>query len=83
MDINVSKPMKEARPAVPYESSYKVGVESNRRIREEDEWIFGGLTYTDMPIAQIAYPSQNMFKDGTGVLLGAYGYGPTSYKFNT
>ena len=83
LDINVSKSMKEAMAAVPYETSYKVGLEFNRRFWEEDEWIYGGLTYTDMPIAQIAYPSENMFKDGTGVLLGAYGYGPTSYKFNT
>jgi monoamine oxidase len=75
--------MKQAMAAVPYETSYKVGLEFNRRFWEEDEWIYGGLTYTDMPIAQIAYPSEDMFKDGPGVLLGAYGYGPTSYKFNT
>ncbi|MDN5666091.1 flavin monoamine oxidase family protein [Psychrobacter celer] len=83
LDINVSKPMKQAMAAVPYDTSYKVGLEFKRRFWEEDEWIYGGLTYTNMPITQIAYPSEDMFKDGTGVLLGAYGFGATSYKFNT
>ena len=81
--INVSKPMADAMAAVPYETSFKVGLEFKLRFWEEDEWIYGGVTYTDMPIQQISYPSQNMFKQGSGVLLGGYGYGPTSYKFNT
>ena len=83
LDINVSKPMKQAMAAVPYDTSFKVGLEFKRRFWEEDEWIYGGVTYTDMPITQISYPSQDMFKDGPGVLLGGYGFGETSYKFNT
>lgn len=83
LDINVSKPMKQAMAAVPYETSFKVGLEFNRRFWEEDEWIYGGVTYTDMPITQISYPSDNMFKEGPGVLLGGYGFGETSYKFTT
>ncbi len=82
IDINVSKPLKQAMASVPYDTSYKVGLEFKRRFWEEDEWIYGGITYTDLPITQIAYPSQNMFSDGSGVLLGAYGFGATSYKFN-
>ncbi|WP_201618290.1 flavin monoamine oxidase family protein [Psychrobacter urativorans] len=83
LDINVSKPMKQAIAAVPYDTSFKVGLEFNRRFWEEDEWIYGGVTYTDLPITQISYPSQNMFGNGSGVLLGGYGFGATSYKFNT
>ena len=83
LDINVSKPMKQAMAAVPYETSFKVGLEFKRRFWEEDEWIYGGVTYTDMPITQISYPSGEMFKDGPGVLLGGYGFGETSYKFTT
>ncbi len=83
MDINVSEPMKKAMAAIPYETSFKVGLEFKRRFWEEDEWIYGGVTYTDMPITQISYPSGDMFKDGPGVLLGGYGFGETSYKFTT
>lgn len=83
LDINVSGAMKQAMAAVPYDTSYKVGLEFKRRFWEEDEWIYGGVTYTDMPITQISYPSENFFSSGSGVLLGAYGFGATSYKFNT
>lgn len=82
LDINVSKSMKQAMAAVPYETSFKVGLEFKRRFWEQDEWIYGGVTYTDMPITQISYPSDNMFSDGPAALLGAYGFGETSYKFN-
>ena len=81
--INVSKPMSEAISAVPYDTGCKVGLEFKRRFWEEDEWIYGGNTYTDMPIQQIAYPSHNLFKKGSGVLLGAYAFTETAYKFNT
>ena len=83
IDINVSEPMKQAMAAVPYDSSFKVGLEFKRRFWEEDEWIYGGITYTDLPITQISYPSQDLFTSGSGVLLGAYGFGEASYKFNS
>ncbi|CAM3987169.1 flavin monoamine oxidase family protein [Psychrobacter arenosus] len=81
--INVSTAMSQAIAAVPYDTSFKVGLEFNRRFWEEDEWIYGGVSYTDMPITQISYPSQDMFSDKPGVLLGGYGFGPTSYKWST
>ncbi len=83
IDINVSEPMKQAMAAVPYDTSFKVGLEFKRRFWEEDEWIYGGITYTDLPITQISYPSQDLFTSGSGVLLGAYGFGEASYKFNS
>ena len=43
-----------------------------RRFWEQDEQIYGGITYTDLPIGQISYPSSGFFGGGKGVLLGAY-----------
>lgn len=83
LEVEVSSAMKEAIAAVPYETSFKVGLEFNRRFWEEDEWIYGGVSYTDMPINQISYPSNGLFTKGPAVLLGGYSYGPASYKFNT
>ena len=37
--------------------SVKVGLQFKRRFWEEDEQIYGGITYTDLPIRQISYPS--------------------------
>jgi monoamine oxidase len=49
-----------------------VGLQFKRRFWEEDEQIYGGITYTDLPIGQISYPSSHFFSAGKGVLLGAY-----------
>src|SRR5690606_26271718 len=48
---------------------------------EEDERIYGGISYTDLPITQISYPSTDYFSSGKGVLLNAYMFGPTSVEF--
>ncbi len=82
IDIQVGGPMKAAIGAVPYASSVKVGLQMKRRFWEEDESIFGGVSYTNLPITQISYPSTGFNKGGKGVLLGCYTWnGPNSYEF--
>ena len=82
LSINVSPPMKAAIDAVPYASAVKFGLQFSRRFWEEDEHIFGGISYTDLPIRQISYPSTNFNAGGKGVLLGGYTFdGPNSYEF--
>jgi monoamine oxidase len=70
--MNVGGPMARAIAAVPYASSVKVGLQFKRRFWETDEHIYGGVSYTDLPIGQISYPSSGYLGDGKGVLLGAY-----------
>jgi monoamine oxidase len=70
--MNVDAPMAKAITAVPYCTGLKVGLQFKRRFWEEDEQIYGGITYTDLPIGQISYPSSHFFAAGKGVLLGAY-----------
>lgn len=70
--MNVGGPMAQAIAAVPYCPGLKVGLQFKRRFWEEDEQIYGGVTYTDLPIGQISYPSSRFFDGGKGVLLGAY-----------
>jgi len=80
--INVSARMKAAIDAVPYASAVKFGLQFSRRFWEEDEHIFGGITYTDLPIRQISYPCTGLNAGGKGVLLGGYTFdGPNSYEF--
>ncbi|MDR1975739.1 MAG: flavin monoamine oxidase family protein [Campylobacteraceae bacterium] len=81
--INVSKSLKEAIDAVPYESSVKVGLQFKRRFWEEDDDIYGGITYTDTPISTIGYPNTDYGKPGKGVLLGAYIWGRNAYEFTS
>ena len=82
IDINVSARMRAAIQAVPYLSSVKVGLQFKRRFWEEDDHIFGGVSYTDLPISEISYPSSRFNTTGKGVLLGCYTWNGThSYEF--
>ncbi len=44
--------------------SVKVGLQFKRRFWEEDEAIYGGISYTDLPIRKIGYPSNYGFNGG-------------------
>jgi monoamine oxidase len=80
--IDVGGPMKAAIDAVPYAASVKIGLQFKRRFWEEDEAIYGGISFTDLPIQQIAYPNSGFNGNGRGVLLGAYLFGgPNAYEF--
>jgi monoamine oxidase len=73
-----------ASDAVPYVPSVKIGLQFKRRFWEEDEAIYGGISYTDLPIRQIAYPNTGFNSTAKGVLLGAYLFdGPNAYEFTS
>jgi monoamine oxidase len=78
--IDVGAKMQAAIAAVPYAASVKIGLQFKRRFWEEDEAIYGGISYTDMPIQTIGYP-QSGFHAEKGVLLGAYMFGPNAFEF--
>lgn len=82
IEHNFGPDMTAAIEDVSYASSIKVGLEFKRRFWEQDEHIYGGISYTDTPITLISYPSTNFFSDGPGVLLAAYSWGAASYQFN-
>jgi monoamine oxidase len=80
--LDVGAPMRNAINAVPYGSAAKIGLQFRRRFWEEDEQIYGGITYTDLPIWQIGYPNTSYGSAGKGVLLGAYVFdSPYAYEF--
>ncbi|WP_249158026.1 flavin monoamine oxidase family protein [Bradyrhizobium jicamae] len=82
LPLDVSGPMKNAIEAVPYAGSVKIGLQFKRRFWEEDEAIYGGISFTDLPIRQIAYPNYGFNRSGRGILLGAYLFeGANSYEF--
>jgi monoamine oxidase len=84
LPLDVSSPMKAAIDAVPYAASVKIGLQFKRRFWEEDEAIYGGISFTDLPIQQIAYPNTGFNRTGRGVLLGAYLFGgPNAYEFTS
>ncbi len=79
--MNVSAKKKVAINVIPYGAGLKVGLQMKRRFWEEDERIYGGLTYTSQPNAMIGYPMWDYFSKGKGVLLGAYVMGAGAFLF--
>ncbi|HEX8413687.1 MAG TPA: flavin monoamine oxidase family protein, partial [Sphingomicrobium sp.] len=81
--MNVGTPMQQALYALPYSPSAKVGTQMKRRFWEEDDNIYGGISYTDLPNAMISYPSTDYFKNGKGVLLAGYTFGANAVEFTS
>jgi monoamine oxidase len=74
LDHGLSSGMAAAISAARYSPSAKVGLQTRRRFWEEDDGIYGGASYTNLPLGQFAYPSNDFFA-AKGVLLGFYGNG--------
>jgi monoamine oxidase len=81
IELNVGDSMKAAIDALPYLASVKIGLQARRRFWEQDESIYGGISFTDLPNGMIGYPNSGFFSSGKGVLLGAYAFGPAAYEF--
>ena len=60
--------------ATPYSPSAKMGLQMKRRFWEEDDRIFGGHLYSNLPFGEFSYPSNGYFGN-KGVILGFYGNG--------
>lgn len=59
---------------VEYVAAMKVGLQFARRFWEDDEAIYGGITWTNLPIRNIWYPSSG-YHARKGVLVGMYAFG--------
>ncbi len=81
IELTVSPAMAAAIGAVPYAAALKIGLQFRRRFWEEDDAIYGGISYTDLPISLIGYPATGYNRGGKGVLLGAYSFGPYATEF--
>ena len=75
LDINLSPELMTEVKAVNYSNSAKMGLQMKRRFWEEDEHIFGGHLYSNLPVGEFSYPSNDYFTK-KGVLLGLYSNGP-------
>jgi monoamine oxidase len=71
VDINLSPDMMRAVRAATYSDSAKMGLAMKRRFWEEDDQIFGGHLYSNLPLGEFSYPSNDYFSRN-GVLLGLY-----------
>jgi monoamine oxidase len=66
-----SSEFKTAIAACDYVKAAKIAFQADRRFWEEDDQIYGGISWTDRDITQIWYPSSGFHRD-KGVLIGGY-----------
>ncbi len=76
---DLSPAVQRAADFVPYVNTGKIGLAFKRRFWEEDDYIYGGLSKTNMDINQIIYPSQDIMGKG-GVLWGYYNFNEKAVK---
>jgi len=75
LDCQLSPEMMAAVRGTNHSDSAKMGLAMKRRFWEEDDQIFGGHLYSNLPIGEFSYPSTGYFSR-KGVLLGLYSNGP-------
>jgi monoamine oxidase len=68
---DLSPEVKAAMSACHYVKAVKLAFQAERRFWEEDDHIYGGISWTSRDITQIWYPSTG-FHAKKGILLGAY-----------
>ncbi|MFD3809281.1 flavin monoamine oxidase family protein [Streptomyces sp. NPDC058619] len=72
---NFSLDFTEAIAAVGFAPTCKVGWQANTRFWEDDQnAIYGGISWTDHNITQMWYPSNDYFSSDGGTLTGAYNF---------
>jgi monoamine oxidase len=81
IENNLSPTTMAAVKGTPYSASAKMGLQMKRRFWEEDDRIFGGHLYSNLPFGEFSYPSNGYFGQ-KGVLLGFYGNGQMSGVVN-
>ena len=74
MPADFSPDMKAAIDSIPYRATGKMGLQFKRRFWEEDDRIFGGISFTNQNITQIFYPSCD-YLSPKGILVGYYNFG--------
>jgi monoamine oxidase len=65
-----------------YDASSKILLQFRRRFWEDDDGIFGGGTFTDMPIRAVYYPDHGR-ETGRGVLLASYTWGDDAQRWGS
>ena len=76
--VNFSDSMATAIRSVPYAMALRMGIGFKRRFWEEDDWIYGGQSFSNDPLLGILdYPDDDYLTEG-GVMLGMYNFGNNS-----
>jgi monoamine oxidase len=75
MQVDWSADMREAVQNVPYAMAFRMGAQFKRRFWEDDDWIYGGQSFTNIPqVGILGYPDDDYFAP-KGAMLISYNFG--------
>jgi monoamine oxidase len=77
LPTDFSPMLKNTLNIVPFQNAAKIGMQFKRRFWEEDDRIYGGLSWTNLPLGELWYPSDG-FMGRKGIMGGYYIFGPVS-----
>ena len=78
-----SPEFKEATQSVPYAMALRMGIGYKRRFWEEDDWIYGGQSFSNIAeLGTIDYPDNDYGAQG-GVMLGMYNTGNAAARVSS
>ena len=80
LDVSFSRKFKSALAGIYMVPACKVGWQTRSRFWEEENEIYGGISWTRHIIKQMWYPSY-AFHSSKGILTGAYNFGDAAGKF--
>ena len=66
-----SSKTQNAVQSLEFSGSVKIAFQAQRRFWEEDQGIYGGISWTDQDITQIWYPANGYHRE-KGIVIGAY-----------
>ncbi len=74
LKTNFSQGFTKALRSVPYAMALRMGIAYKRRFWEQDDWIYGGQSFTNIPeLGILGYPDDDYNGEG-GVMLGMYNF---------
>ncbi|HYI24326.1 MAG TPA: flavin monoamine oxidase family protein, partial [Thermomicrobiales bacterium] len=80
IDADFSREFQEAIRAIPYAMALRLGLGFNRRFWEDDDWIYGGQSFSNIgELGILDYPDDN-YGAQKGVMLGMYNFGTNAAK---
>ena len=82
LDLSFSQRFKTALANITMVPAFKLGWQSRNRFWEEENGIYGGISWTTHIINQVWYPSYG-FHAPSGVLTGAYTFGKDAAALGT
>lgn len=71
IESNFRPGVKDEIEHMPYNTAVKIGFQARRRFWEEDQRIYGGISWTSEPLTQVWYPATGYHRK-KGVIKAAY-----------